>query len=1098
MHDKKSQRRASLAGDLSHHKATRPSLTQTKKSPLPHQKEAIKDNLKVLAQPGRDIRAQTHMACGTGKTLVGLWVSEQLGDRTMLCEPSLALIAQNLKEWRANARGEQADVLVVCSDKSTVGINQDELVVRPEELQAQVTTDPSVVRNFLRDTSRPKLLLSTYHSSPVVSEAMNDRKVPEFSCAVVDEAHRTASVEENNFSLIHYQDAIRSRTRLYLTATPKIFDAGVEDTDRVIASMDNHDTFGVVSHSLSFCKAIEIGLLSDYRLVVTTLTEESISAKSAVNRLSPEMLTQLAVLRAIEKYELSKLISFHSSVSRAYDFANTIGELGAKYLGLGQVWSHGIDGKMPSSVRAGILDALAHNSKGQISIAANCRCLTEGVDLPALDGVVFCDAKKSEVDIVQAIGRVIRKAPGKEIGTVIVPLVVPRDVDSSDYLERKSVFKPIAQVLRALKAHDDRFEIRMRARFTEEAEGEKKKKRGGEFRGGDLEFVGLEASSKEFARILTAKTLRIGSGLNASPLSEEKIVEAAREYYKLYGKLPTGESREPVPGLKGESWIALYMACYKGFRTLTKGRTLSMILAPLRKELGLTNTLTEAAIIEAAREFYKIHGKLPNQASEESVPGMNGESWRQIDAACRLGYRSLTKGRTLIKILEPLKRELGLSSDLSQTAIIAAAREFYKLQGCLPSCSSREQVPGLNGDTWFSIDDAARHGRRSLTQGTSLSKILAPLKIELNLANTLSEDAIIEAAQTFFSIHGKVPNVKTKEPVPGMKGETWRALNAAGAGGYRGLKKGRTLAVILGRVKDDRKQEYLLSEDVIVEAVRKFFTVHGRLPCARSKEPVPTLSRESWSSINTAGARGKRGLTKGRTLAVIIAPLKEELGIAKGLSEALIVSAARKYYEKHGMLPNTKTKDSFLDSGDDTWISINSAIVQGLRGLPKGLSLSTILDPLKDEFGLGNQLEESSIIQAAREFYLLHGKLPSAITKELVPGMEGETWTAINMAGQVGTRSLTKGRTLAVILAPLKKELGLINELTEEAVIQAARLFFITHNRLPSVDSKEPVPGIEGNTWRSINMAGTRGNRSLPKGRTLSKILEPLRKELGS
>jgi superfamily II DNA or RNA helicase len=769
------------------------SCVQSRKNPLPHQKKAINDSLKVLAQPGGDIRAQTHMACGTGKTLVGLWVSERLGDRTLLCEPSLALIAQNLKEWRANARDVKPDVLVVCSDKSTVSIGQDQIHVRPEELQARVTTDASEVQRFLKDTSRPKLLLSTYHSLPVVAEAMSDRRVSKLTCSVVDEAHRTAAVSENDFSIVHYQEAIRSRARFYLTATPKIFDTRSDgDREQILASMDNHDVFGVVAHSLTFSKAIEQGLLSDYRLVVATLTEESLYTKKATQKLSQEALSQLAVLRAIEKYNLSKILSFHSTVARAYEFANSIGDIGAKYLHTGRLWTHGVDGKMPSAVRSGLLNALKHNSRRQISIISNCRCLTEGVDVPALDGVVFADPKKSEIDVVQAIGRVIRKESSKKIGTIIVPLVVPNDVDTSDYLERSSAFKPVAQVLRALKAHDDRFQVRLKANFLDEGKkkNEGKAKRG--TNGGAVVFLGLDDLTPVVAKIITAKTLKIGFGLKKLPLTEPQIIEAAKSFHQIHGKWPTQYSEEPVPGMPGENWSSIDTAGQTGLRGIARGRSLSRILEHLKDD----NLLTEEQIVRAAKAFFKIHGQWPTRHSKESVPGMPEATWSGIHYTSSRGYRGLVNRKSLAAILEPFSGQRKWGRPLTEKLIIEAARAFFKKHKKWPGQASKESVPGIPGETWDAINQAGQRGLRGIKKGRTLSKILAPLK-GLPKATRLTEKKIIKAARCFFKEHGKWPTNRSKESVPGMPNENWPAISSAGRRGNRGLEKGRTLAKIL-------------------------------------------------------------------------------------------------------------------------------------------------------------------------------------------------------------------------------------------------------------------------------------------------------------
>jgi predicted helicase len=244
-----------------------------RKNPLPHQSEALNDILPALRQPGSDVRAQGIMACGTGKTLVGTWAAEELGPRTLLTEPSLALVAQNVREWRANVRRELPEYLVVCSDQSVVRPNADEVVIRPEELGMRVTSSAHEVAAFLRGTSGRKLLVSTPHSTPIVAAAMRRTGVPGFDCTVVDEAHRTAVREESVFGVVLDQAEIRSRTRLFLTATPRIYHENDRGADDVV-SMSDEKVYGPRAHTLSFRRAIERRLLCDYQVVVPLLWKD--------------------------------------------------------------------------------------------------------------------------------------------------------------------------------------------------------------------------------------------------------------------------------------------------------------------------------------------------------------------------------------------------------------------------------------------------------------------------------------------------------------------------------------------------------------------------------------------------------------------------------------------------------------------------------------------------------------------------------------------------------------------------------------------------------------------------------------------------------
>jgi len=215
-------------------------------------------------------------------------------------------------------------------------------------------------------------------------------------------------------------------------------------------------------------------------------------------------------------------------------------------------------------------------------------------------------------------------------------------------------------------------------------------------------------------------------------LTEDQIIEAAKEFYDIHGSLPTIRSKEEVPGIRHATWSGINRAARK------KGRTLSKILEPLRKELGIVSgqdkdDLTEKKIIEAARKFYKIHGSLPTSKNTDkgAVPGMPNETWTGIDKAGLNGGRGLNKGRTLSEILKPLRQEL---FGLTEKKIIEAAKEFYKIHGSLPTSKNTDKgaVPGMPHTTWKAIDQAGYRGKNGLDKGRTLSEILKPLKEKLD------------------------------------------------------------------------------------------------------------------------------------------------------------------------------------------------------------------------------------------------------------------------------------------------------------------------------------------------------------------------------
>ena len=641
-------------GELQAPKRDMGGVPYEKKTPREHQQEAVKDIVNALNVPGDDVRTQAHMACGTGKTMVALWVAEKLkAQKTLLVEPSLALIAQNLKEWQANASGPPPKVLVICSDKTVVKPNEDEVKIDIKDIPARVTSNPEEVAQFLKSGSERKIVISTYQSLSVLGDAMKVQGTGRFDIAIADEAHRTASKEDGEFTLFHYQEVVRSRLRLYLTATPKIYEGESEQK----ISMDDESIFGKVSHSLPFSKAIDLKLLSDYRLVVATLPNNYLedSKKHSAHEMK-EAIKQLAVLKAIDKYHLSKVLSFHSTVDRAYKFAESVQETGPKYLSNRAIWAHGVDGSMSSSTRSDLLKLLAEQPKEILSLISNCRCLTEGIDVPAIDGVIFFDPKKSGVDIVQAIGRAIRQstATGKEYGTIVVPLVVPANIESADFLEG-SEFKHVAQVMRALRAHDDRFEVRIKEIIAGESFGNV-----GNGRVSELVNFDVEGLTQSFVESLSVKVLKIGAGINGVPLKEEKIIEAAIQQFDKTGKWPTlNDSTSEIPLLPGDNWKAINAAGQIGGRNLQIGRTLAVILKPIKLLNGskvMGGQLTVEKIVDAAIEHFEKTGKWPTaEDSKSKIPLLPGDNWTAINEASRRGGRNLQKCQTLAEILKPIK-----------------------------------------------------------------------------------------------------------------------------------------------------------------------------------------------------------------------------------------------------------------------------------------------------------------------------------------------------------------------------------------------------------------------------------------------------------
>jgi predicted helicase len=439
----------------------------SRKRPRPHQRKAIAAIVRGFRSTDR---GQLVMACGTGKTLVGCFLSEGLAARRVLVlVPSLSLLAQTLREW---ALAAEFSYLAVCSDDTVTRNETDAVVASTSEFGFPVTTDSAVIARFLSQRGDGlRVMFATYQSSPRIAVAQVSR-TPAFDLVIADEAHRCAGPEAGVFATVLDPKRIKARKRLFMTATPRYFTGRVrkeaKEADWEIASMDDETLFGPVLHRLSFSEAIHQGLLSDYQVAVvgvddTTYRDHAergvfVSADGGTVTDARTLARQLGLLRAMAKYSLHRVVSFHSRIRSASAFA---GSLLAVYAWLpedrrpdGSLWAAHVSGEMTSGERDNRLNRLRTLGQGERGVLTNARCLAEGVDVPTLDGVAFIDPRRSQIDIVQAVGRAIRKAEDKSVGTVLIPVFVSDNADPETVLAA-SEFDRVWQVVRALRDHDD-------------------------------------------------------------------------------------------------------------------------------------------------------------------------------------------------------------------------------------------------------------------------------------------------------------------------------------------------------------------------------------------------------------------------------------------------------------------------------------------------------------------------------------------------------------------------------------------------------------------------------------------------------------------
>ena len=440
--------------------------------PRPHQEQAIQDVAAALADGGR---AQLRMACGTGKTMVGLHTAQTLGSqRTLVLVPSLALLSQTLMSWVTNSP-EPINWLAVCSDDTTVA--HDSLKQHVSDLGFPTTTDPRQIAEFLSapEPSSQRVVFATYQSGQRIVEA-HQSGAPAFDLVIADEAHRCAGRKAGLYGIVLADDQILARSRLFMTATPRYVSARVKkaatraDDEVEVVSMDDVETFGRVAHTLTFRHAIRLKLLSDYQVCVVGVTDSQVhdllekrSLVQAAGHVTDAatLAAHIAVLKAAEKFDLRRIITFHRLVKRARFFAENIREL-ASLLRDGHapttIDAEWVSGEMSSGARNVRMTAFrGPPTEADLTVTrilANSRCLTEGVDIPVVDGIAFIDPRRSLVDVVQAVGRALRLHSTKNVGTIIVPIFIPSGLDNQPDME-ETKWDVIWEVLNALRAHDD-------------------------------------------------------------------------------------------------------------------------------------------------------------------------------------------------------------------------------------------------------------------------------------------------------------------------------------------------------------------------------------------------------------------------------------------------------------------------------------------------------------------------------------------------------------------------------------------------------------------------------------------------------------------
>lgn len=471
-----------------------------KKTLKDHQREALKAVTEGLEETDR---GKLIMACGTGKTFTGLRIAETIGGpgkRVLFMVPSLALMSQTVREWKNDCQ-EEFTAFSACSD-TKVGRNADadSLDLNIHDLAFPATTDPEKLARQVKDAPADKMtvVFSTYHSIDVLTRAQQNYGLPAFDLVICDEAHRTTGVtlkdeDDSNFVRIHSNDYVTASKRLYMTATPRIFgDAArrkADDHDAELASMDDETKFGKDLFHRGFGWAIENDQLCDYKVIVLAVDEGLIS-NTIQNRLKEgaeltldDATKIIGCYKALTKSDLKsdltfdprpmkRAIAFCQSIDKSRIIEDEFAKVVDEYTGSDLFDDGGnlstevrhVDGTYNASARDELLNWLKADTDGDTCrILTNAKVLSEGVDVPALDAIMFMHPRKSQIDVVQSVGRVMRKDPKgeKKLGYVILPVAIPPDTKPEDALNDNERYQVVWQILNALRAHDERLDARI-------------------------------------------------------------------------------------------------------------------------------------------------------------------------------------------------------------------------------------------------------------------------------------------------------------------------------------------------------------------------------------------------------------------------------------------------------------------------------------------------------------------------------------------------------------------------------------------------------------------------------------------------------------
>ena len=424
--------------------------------PREHQETAVENAYKHFIKENNS-RGKLIFPCGAGKSLTGYWMMEKLASKsTIVAVPSLSLIKQTLDVYLKEvvARNKSVKWLCICSDEG-IGKN-DDVLYKTNEVGVPCTTEVEYIKSWLKRNQKEEIIIfTTYQSGRIIADISKSLGFT-FDLGIYDEAHKTVGKNESLFSYLLFEKNISIKNRIFMTATERFY-RGVKDD---VLTMDDPEDYGEVFSHMSFKEAIERELLTDYKVITIEVKKEEVAEFIKENNLvklnakwgkeseARSLASMIALRKAMKTFPIKNAVSFHSSIDRAVRSKEVQSYISETY-NYQPIETFTVSGKLPTSKREVVVNEFASSNKALIT---NSRCLTEGVDVPNIDCIVFADPRKSKVDIVQALGRALRKKKGKEWGYVILPIIYDHSTQEID----NDNFQEILNIVRGLAANDER------------------------------------------------------------------------------------------------------------------------------------------------------------------------------------------------------------------------------------------------------------------------------------------------------------------------------------------------------------------------------------------------------------------------------------------------------------------------------------------------------------------------------------------------------------------------------------------------------------------------------------------------------------------